>query len=346
MATYTVKSGDSLSKIGASLGINWRDLTGYKSGNPNLIYPGEVLTYGGNSPAPQASSAPAPAPAPQAPATPSYQSQADSTFNDLNTFDAGAKNPLDIYNAALEKLGITDARTRVTSLRQALINNQNLLDALPGNISARTQDSVVTENQRQRLLAMESEPIVGMGSKINDQFSAAKDEYGMILGEGKTQADLEVQGQSARRTALLDRLKILIERSNDEEKKRQWQAEYDRQVAKDKQDQANTDRAFAAAQASAAKSGGSGGGSSGGSKSKSSSSSSSSVNPMAEFQDYIAGQFKASGANPSRQTQDAWANSWFASKGISNQARQVYWDAFNSKYNRPANPYDDWLYKK
>lgn len=40
---YTVKAGDSLSKIGASLGVDWHKITGYRSGNPNLIYAGEVL---------------------------------------------------------------------------------------------------------------------------------------------------------------------------------------------------------------------------------------------------------------------------------------------------------------
>jgi len=46
MATYTVKSGDTLSAIGQRLGIDWHTLKGYRSGNPNLIYPGEVLSYG------------------------------------------------------------------------------------------------------------------------------------------------------------------------------------------------------------------------------------------------------------------------------------------------------------
>lgn len=41
---YTVKSGDTLSSIGARLGVDWHKITGFRSGNPNLIYPGEVLT--------------------------------------------------------------------------------------------------------------------------------------------------------------------------------------------------------------------------------------------------------------------------------------------------------------
>ena len=43
--TYTVRSGDTLSGIAQRLGISWTQLTGYRSGNPSLIYPGEVLHY-------------------------------------------------------------------------------------------------------------------------------------------------------------------------------------------------------------------------------------------------------------------------------------------------------------
>ena len=42
--TYTVKSGDTLSQIAKNYGVSINDITGYRSGNPNLIYPGEVLT--------------------------------------------------------------------------------------------------------------------------------------------------------------------------------------------------------------------------------------------------------------------------------------------------------------
>lgn len=43
--TYVVQSGDYLSGIAQRLGISWTQLTGYRSGNPSLIYPGEVLYY-------------------------------------------------------------------------------------------------------------------------------------------------------------------------------------------------------------------------------------------------------------------------------------------------------------
>ena len=43
--TYVVQSGDTLSGIAAYLGVSMYNITGYSSGNINLIYPGEVLYY-------------------------------------------------------------------------------------------------------------------------------------------------------------------------------------------------------------------------------------------------------------------------------------------------------------
>ena len=45
--THTVKSGDTLSAIAKQYGVGINDISGYKSGNPNLIYPGENLSIGG-----------------------------------------------------------------------------------------------------------------------------------------------------------------------------------------------------------------------------------------------------------------------------------------------------------
>lgn len=43
--TYVVQSGDTLSGIAAWLGVSMYNITGYSSGDMNLIYPGEVLYY-------------------------------------------------------------------------------------------------------------------------------------------------------------------------------------------------------------------------------------------------------------------------------------------------------------
>lgn len=46
---YTVCSGDTVSGIAAKYGVPTSAISGFRSGNPNLIYPGEVLTIGGAS---------------------------------------------------------------------------------------------------------------------------------------------------------------------------------------------------------------------------------------------------------------------------------------------------------
>lgn len=43
--TYVVQAGDTLSGIAGYLGVNMYNITGYSSGDMNLIYPGEVLYY-------------------------------------------------------------------------------------------------------------------------------------------------------------------------------------------------------------------------------------------------------------------------------------------------------------
>ncbi|MCI6532175.1 MAG: GH25 family lysozyme [Bifidobacterium animalis] len=45
--TYVVQPGDTLSAIAARFGVGINAISGYRSGDPNVIYPNEVLTIGG-----------------------------------------------------------------------------------------------------------------------------------------------------------------------------------------------------------------------------------------------------------------------------------------------------------
>lgn len=59
---YTVAKGDTLSSIASRYGVKVSDITGYRSGNPNLIYPGEKLSIGKSTPAPVTTPTPTPVP--------------------------------------------------------------------------------------------------------------------------------------------------------------------------------------------------------------------------------------------------------------------------------------------
>ncbi|WP_033513722.1 GH25 family lysozyme [Bifidobacterium mongoliense] len=43
--SYVVRSGETLGSIARRLGVSQSSIRGYRSGNPNLIYPGEILNY-------------------------------------------------------------------------------------------------------------------------------------------------------------------------------------------------------------------------------------------------------------------------------------------------------------
>lgn len=157
--------------------------------------------------------------------------QIGGMFNDLGTADNAVQNPVDVYNAALDKLGISDARTRVQGLRTNLFNTESLLRALPGDVQGRTQDFNVSQAQRDKLTASESAPLSDQVNTMSRALEGAQGDYQDVLGEGKTQADLTFQGQQQARQNLMDRLKIAIDQSNDMEQKREWQAELDKQEA-------------------------------------------------------------------------------------------------------------------
>lgn len=59
--SYTVQSGDCLSKIGSKLGVNWRDIASLNGiTSPYVIYVGQSLIIPGNQPAPQPTPQPQP----------------------------------------------------------------------------------------------------------------------------------------------------------------------------------------------------------------------------------------------------------------------------------------------
>src|SRR3990167_2780817 len=181
-------------------------------------------------------------------------------------------NPIDIYNKALDQLGIGDARTRVQGLRNQLASTENLLANLEGDITERTQNSLVTEAQRRRMLASEQNPLTKQLETLGNTYEAAYGDYGDILGEAGQQTEFTMEGEMLQRQALMDRLQNAIDRSTRKEDKRRWQAEYNRLKKQQELDQKNWERQFGEQKRQfnleddrlKANAGGSGGGGSGG----------------------------------------------------------------------------------
>jgi LysM repeat protein len=176
MSTYTVAKGETLSGIGKKLGIDWKKITGYKSGDPNLIYPGEVLNIPGDEAVTEKPITPITAGTSALPGlgdeianraagvgVGEEKSAQEKLIEDLTSrltaFGEGTSLTEEKKRLEEEK-GVLGMRERVGSFEEEMATTQTLLDQLEGDITKRTREFLVSEPQRRRVLAAEREPLM------------------------------------------------------------------------------------------------------------------------------------------------------------------------------------------
>lgn len=147
-----------------------------------------------------------------------------SVYGELVNFDKTAKAPVDIYNEALSSLGISDARTRVNTLRGELTNTEGLLKNVEGNVSQRTSNALVTEAQRQKLVTSERQPLVEQTDILGRNLTNATSNVNDIENQAKTKADLTFTGQQAQRGAIESRYNAAVGKEKAAEDTRQFNA--------------------------------------------------------------------------------------------------------------------------
>ena len=113
----------------------------------------------------------------------------------LQNWQSSRKNPVDLLNEATAALGIPEVRTRVSNLRKSLLDTENLLSGVEGSVKGRTQGSLVTEAQRQRLTALEREPIAGQLSKTQGSYGMETANLNDLMGEASQQVSYGLEGQ-------------------------------------------------------------------------------------------------------------------------------------------------------
>lgn len=120
----------------------------------------------------------------------------DQSYDELTNYQSKKKNPTELYNDAVSSLGIPEVRTRVANLRRSLVDTENLLSGVEGSVKGRTQGSLVTEAQRQRLTAIEREPIAGQLGKMQSAYGVETGNLGDLMGEANSKTQLAIQGQT------------------------------------------------------------------------------------------------------------------------------------------------------
>lgn len=226
MAQYTVKSGDTLSGIAKSLGLSsYKDLSGYKSGNPNLIYSGEVLNYGSATPAPVTTPVAAAAPAvdPLKVFADSQKAASDALIARQNTEQEGLFGNYEtirknqealpaLYNRLQNEAGIPGLSEAAQGFKNEIYKVKDRLDRLGEDVTARTSGTLTTEAQRNRLQTAEAEPLqtnlsrLGTGlAPISDMLSSATQSVSTQMGLQTDQQERELEPVKLRINAISDK---------------------------------------------------------------------------------------------------------------------------------------------
>lgn len=207
---YTVQPGDTLSGIGQKHGVDYKQITGYASGNPNIIRPGEVLNIPDKTGAPTTTPAPvttAPNQNVPAPSNISVQSSQPATtynapsgggnstpfdtaknegtwngvlYRDHNEYlkaqqaSGGAGLPNSPQNQQIDLQKLYDQANNTPEIQAANTKIKEITDRLTAQRKAvADQESLIADNPRYSASTM-----TGKISKLRDK--AARDEQNII----------------------------------------------------------------------------------------------------------------------------------------------------------------------
>lgn len=137
-------------------------------------------------------------------------------LSQLQSFQSSRRKPQDVIREQEQQLGLPSAQQRQIGLRAAIGNTENLLRNVDPSVSGRTQGSLVTEAQKQRLVAMEREPI---SDQFREQSRALEGETANLNELNRralTGAQLAISEQDAQENALRGVYQNLYQREQDE----------------------------------------------------------------------------------------------------------------------------------
>ena len=160
VSTHTVKEGDTLSEIAQRYGVPISQITGYRSGNPNLIFPGEVLNInkqpvvsapgGAPTTTPEAPGGPVAPPAPQTGIT-----APGGSFDDLFAqYGLSTKNNIEDIIKSISKLyGFDDINKEMETLDNEKIDELKSVSDNPWlseSLRSRESASIETKYEQKR----------------------------------------------------------------------------------------------------------------------------------------------------------------------------------------------------
>lgn len=149
--------------------------------------------------------------------------RSSDVLGQLNTFRQNRRNPMDYLRESETRLGLPSSRQRLQGLRGAITNTENLLSGVDPSVTGRTQGSLVTEAQRQRMVNLERAPLADQFKEQSRALEGESANIADLTGRSLTEAQMGIGEQQAQEQSLQSLYGTLFQREQEEEQKRRWE---------------------------------------------------------------------------------------------------------------------------
>lgn len=137
-------------------------------------------------------------------------------FTNLQNVQTNRRKPQDILRESEQRLGIPTATQRQVGLRGAITNTENLIRNVDPSVSGRTAGTLVNDAQKQRLIALEREPL---SSQFREESRALEGETANISElqrRAMQDAQLSISADDAAENAARGLYDTLYQREQDD----------------------------------------------------------------------------------------------------------------------------------
>lgn len=143
-------------------------------------------------------------------------SNSQQALSQLQSYQSGRKKPQDILRESEQNLGIPTATQRQVGLRGAITNTETLLKNVDPSVSGRTSGSLVTDAQKNRLIALEREPIAGQLTEQNRSLENENANVAELSRRALQDAQLAISADDTEQNRLQGLYGTLYQREQDE----------------------------------------------------------------------------------------------------------------------------------
>lgn len=201
--SYTVKAGDTLGAIAKKLGTSVSNLTGYKSGDANKIFPGETISVkGSQTKAPANTEAPSDTPNTEVESEITVRGLVDETKDDAkkaredrdNLIKDFTKNRKEEYEREFKRRDLDDLKEDIEGIGEQVTERRQMRDKAVDKVSSNPFASAGTISGRvgriQDLENAQISNLLGDAQSKYGQYARELGEIGTLTGYSNTQDQL------------------------------------------------------------------------------------------------------------------------------------------------------------